>query len=183
MLRERGLSPIPVTACARDRTYHDVVRGLAACGLCGVCLGLSLSDLVRDGTASATAPLEYLRVRPEAADLVVDLGYLSGPVANVSSALMRLPELERWRTLVLVSGAFPQDLSNFKPGIHRLTREDWRTWCGLAQTPLQKYRLPRSLSGKAHRGHEVYFISYQSATDTTICRRSWHQHCLSPTGS
>src|SRR5258705_13897914 len=35
---------------------------------------------------------------------------------------------ERWRTVTLLGGSFPPDLTGFKVGQHENPREEWRRW-------------------------------------------------------
>lgn len=62
-------------------------------------------------------------------DLIIDL-----QVTTVSAALLAeqylgvIPNIEKWRTITLTSGAFPKDLSELKPGEHNIPRLDWNQW-------------------------------------------------------
>lgn len=145
-LSRTSLLAVPVGGPGRPPTHTASVAAVAAADGRGAVLRLDPEDLE---TFDRLAPqidawLAVVMLRPEDVDLVVDLGAVSPALASavalgVAAVLPSLPHLQRWRTLTLVSGAFPEDLSAVDSGVTgRLARADWRLWRSVTARPLAR---------------------------------------------
>jgi Beta protein len=73
--------------------------------------------------------LDVLNVGIEESDLIIDLKVLTESMPKPSSWLELLPKIWNWRTITMLSGSFPIDLSNLKANnTYILLRNDWRYW-------------------------------------------------------
>lgn len=64
-------------------------------------------------------------------DFIVDMGYIDTTGRSIITArgsLSAVPFASNWRSLVLVAGSFPENLSNFVIGVHSLARHEWSVW-------------------------------------------------------
>jgi hypothetical protein len=70
--------------------------------------------------------LTALRLEPEQIDLVADYQLISEFAMPFTDLWRRLPFIERWRTLTILSGAFCEDLTEYeKNGQYVRRRDDW----------------------------------------------------------
>ena len=77
---------------------------------------------------------------PESIDIVIDYRIIDSEQKNIKPTVEALPMLRRWRSITIVAGAFPKDLSELeKNNQHLLPREDWLSW--------RKYALKGGLAG------------------------------------
>jgi len=75
-------------------------------------------------------------------DLLVDLG-VTPRSDSLLELINKIPELDKWRTLIVSSGAFPVDLRGIPVGIKLLPRNDWMYW--KSQTNAFPYGIRRPL--------------------------------------
>ena len=127
--RSRQLQMIPVTGLDRDVEYQDVVSSIIKVDGLGLCIRILRDDL--------QSPLLNVRLQgllsrfgllPEQVDLILDIQYIECPYESVEDLVVKLPDLDRWRTFTVALGSFPEDLSGFKIGKALHPRFDWLTW-------------------------------------------------------
>lgn len=121
---------IPVTGLNRSADYQAAVATIAKADRRGACIRLCLDDIQRPSFQNNLEHLlSYLGLRPEEVDLLVDYQVIENSSPSYVSVCNRLPNLQRWRTFTISSGAFPVNLSGFeKNSQHELPRLDWLTW-------------------------------------------------------
>lgn len=128
--QRRGVTMIPVTGPYRSSDLQNAVAGLTAADRRGVCIRVFRSD-IRDSTAQdLMLLLSTLGLSARDADLVLDYQVTPSDPAEVDyrAICSVIPELAHWRTVTVVSGAFPRDLTRFSIGQHDLPRRDWQAW-------------------------------------------------------
>lgn len=93
-------------------------------------LRLRFEDLFDPSCKKKTEELlKYYKRRPQDADLILDLGEIANEAMQIASRLERVPFIDDWREITLLSGAFPRDLTNFEKNTqHNLPRYDWLSW-------------------------------------------------------
>jgi hypothetical protein len=124
----RGAHVIPVTGLGRPLEYQRAVRQLVSNESQGVAIRLFLQDM-EDGLGSRLDELlSTVGADAQATDLLIDCSVLAGLVQNYKELLRGIPSIREWRSLTLIAGAFPKDLSGYMPGEHRLKRIDWSSW-------------------------------------------------------
>jgi len=128
--RIHNLSLIPVTGLSRDILYQATVKKVLDAHHQGVCLRLFIDDIT-----SATFKkdintiLALLRLPPESLDIIIDLRITDQNAPTFDVLCNSIPYLEKWRNLIIASGAFPEDLSKLhKNDVHYLERTDWISW-------------------------------------------------------
>lgn len=149
-LNAAGVEGVPATSLDADGDFQDAVRSIENEYQNGVCVRLAPDDLVDLAALAAglAALLERLKVTHDQCDLVVDLGEV--PAENSAAALImagavlpQLPALDAWRSLTLVGGSFPADLSSIETSsIDTIRRADWLLWKALVERDRPLPRLP-----------------------------------------
>ena len=151
--RSLGLNLIPVVGLGSSQAFLDAARIVMANDGRGVCIRLTVED--RAPVQQLTARLADLRrvlgYNPETGerdhalsesqvDLVVDLGVVApmdvGMIAAVAEGMLRsCPTPSAWRTLTLVSGAFPESRRGIPSnGQTDVPRKDWLAWREVCRT-------------------------------------------------
>jgi len=141
---------IPVTGPTRSPAYQAALRAIVASQGRGFAIRL-LTDDFDDEDAVAEwvdAIIDYTGIESSSIDMIVDLGTVAGQTAAVIARTHRtllslLPRITEWRTLTVVSGAFPTSLSPLTRGIwNPISRNDWHAWFSLIERPRGLARLP-----------------------------------------
>jgi hypothetical protein len=128
------LKTIAVTSLARSADYQSAVRQVVETGGGGVCVRVSPEDLTDSKVANKLAALlKDLKADVKKADLLLDCQALEAGAAAMGELLHAIPFSPDWRTVTLASGAFPKDLQDKQPGIHRIARADWLEWRRLVE--------------------------------------------------
>lgn len=123
------VSLIPVTGLDRRSDYQSAVRSVIEADAKGVCIRLLEKELVRPALREQLDQLLYeLSIHCEETDLIIDYQVTSCHALAYAGLCALLPHLKEWRTLTVVSGNFPRDLTGFSVGAHLLPRRDWITW-------------------------------------------------------
>lgn len=137
-----GVPLVPVTGLAAHPDHQRGIRELARDGQ-GVCLRVAPSELGRNPVAKLTLFLRSLPVEPAQADIILDLHSVKEPdedgwYDDLRPVLLALSSGFACRSLTLLSGAFPTDLSRLRPGAREVPRVDWRLWRRLATLALSQ---------------------------------------------
>jgi hypothetical protein len=149
--RKRGLQFVPVLRLADAATTRVQVADIAACDGRGAALRVPLLGTVgADGRPRETLvkeAIDAVHLTPEAADLLLDLGYLPDDVDVsvdlLASSIDELVAVGHWRSVVLLGTSMPRSLGGGVVGegtVGRLPRREWELWCGLRASSVS--RLP-----------------------------------------
>jgi hypothetical protein len=137
-----GIRPVPVVSLkiGAETTYSRCVRTLLDRHGTTVCLRLSPEELKLSSIGEMVEQrLRSLGAAPPFADLVIDRGPIDGGTTTFEEFAHLIPSLDEWRTLTVLAGSFPPDLSNLAPGnTHRLPRFEWRQWQALDSWPKRR---------------------------------------------
>lgn len=120
---ERSMNLVPVAR------MHDLIEPLPR----RIAIRVTRSEL--QDTADVAKTLKSLHLSPDSIDLIVDLGCITAQVDRTD--IPCTPRLKRipWRSLTILSGAFPKDLRQFeKNRQHTHPRHDWLYWQRVAQS-------------------------------------------------
>jgi len=123
---------IPIVGFESDRQTRHVAVEFAKQNDHGLCLRIinsnfnekSLSNDIENFLRENTMDIKNV-------DLLVDFKVINEqtPVDSLVEKINTIPSLEKWRTLIVAGGAFPQDLSGLeKHNQHEIPRSDWVTW-------------------------------------------------------
>lgn len=133
-LRALGVQAIPVVnpestaeAMLGAKTAHEIDGR-------GVCV--RIDEAAGDDPELQTildGMLAQLNLTPPDVDLVIDIGCVGASEVDRAAIaarhiLQRLPHLAHWRTLVLASSGFPENMAGQSVGISSIQRGDWLTW-------------------------------------------------------
>lgn len=156
-IRSHGLPSIPVIGLRNGRRFQVAVSMVVALEKRGVCIRLFPEDLQRSSLQVDLERLVHnLGLTPEHVDLIADYRLISEFNPPYESLCRRLPELNRWRTFTVISGAFSRDLSDYeKNRQHLRCRDDWLSWKNQIALP----NLPR------YPTHGDYTIQYPLLVD------------------
>lgn len=144
---EKNQAAIPVTGTGRSPAYQSATKEIVREHGRGCAIRILLDDFEDEDelVESINALLELFEIQKGDIDLIVDADTVAemrtGTVAQLQRAnLLLLPNINDWRTLTVVAGAFPL-------GIGPLTRDIWNTnprtdWLGWNQVVSR----PRGLS-------------------------------------
>jgi hypothetical protein len=140
--RSYKLAIVPVTALSRTREYQTSVATIVKDDKRGICLRLTPAEIMAENFASSVRTfLKSLRLTEDTVHLLVDYEVNDPAVPSVESLLSTIPNLDKWQTLSVASGAFPPDLQGFERGNRRIPRSDWLAWkkaVSAARTSLRK---------------------------------------------
>jgi hypothetical protein len=146
--RRETVRVVPVTGLERADEYQSAVAEAIAQDHLGVMFRLDDEQLTDLGAAATEIHrlMERLGVGPGDVDLLVDLGEVSGnesvTVMGLTAILAGLPHIPAWRSLVVASSAFPDNLARFPAGtLSTTSRVDWSIWLAL-----RGRQLPRPVS-------------------------------------
>ena len=127
----RGGRLIPVLHFGHHESIElcQAIRGVLASHRRGMAfrvspmaLRLSSSEEVLHGM------LARYQVEPSEVDLIIDQRLVHDGSLLFAEFMNRIPWMQSWRSLILLSGSFPKDLSEFAPGEHSIKRVEWHLW-------------------------------------------------------
>ena len=124
--------------------HEDLIKNILQTSPNGLCLRISKDDIESIFFHTRfDRLLRLINLPKNSIDLLVDLG-ATPKSAPLLELLNKIPELDKWRTLIVASGAFPVDLSKItRNKIETLPRNDWRYW--KEQTTSLPYGIRRPL--------------------------------------
>ena len=144
---DEAISFTPVTGLSRTADVAAALRHGQTSGI-----GIRLTRQEYESGRLASDLDEFLLVNdlgPDRIDLIVDLGsvedlILAGVMTLAKAFLKDVPRKEQWRTLTIVSSAFPKSMSVVERNSSaRVERSDWLAWRdGLYSDRDQIERLP-----------------------------------------
>jgi len=117
------------------------------------------------------------RLDPQDIDLVIDLEILPRNDQPIRFAERNLPMIDRWRSLTVLAGTFPKDLTRFKPvGRHDLPYEEWHYF---NEHVLQNSDLAEYASfGDFTIQHPVYTEPPKPCHPSASIRYALHDSCI-----
>jgi T4 beta protein len=149
--KKANLAAIPVTGLDRDSAQLEAVETVCKTWRVGVAVRLRRPEL-RDTKRLVEVLPRFLRLldqEPGQIDLLLDFGELiSSEVKAIETearaAILALPDLKAWRSLVLCTGAFPAEVSSFirTRASGERPRRDWALWQRLFASAESLPRLP-----------------------------------------
>ena len=132
---------IPVTSTSADMATRQIAINYAKSSGHGLCIRIDKSHLVEDLPSRIIDFVRSNEIRHEDTDLLIDLRVIEQDTnaSAIATKLKALPDLQKWRSLIISGGVFPKDLTDFTAGeVHALDRLDWKLWNDI------KAQLPRA---------------------------------------
>lgn len=131
-----GIRPILVVSLkgAADSVYMRAIQAALSRHGAGVCLRISPEELRLTGVADKiNERLRLCSASPTVTDLVIDREYVDSGTRTYEEFAREIPSVDSWRTLTVLGGSFPEDLSGLEArSTHRLRRFEWKQWKALA---------------------------------------------------
>lgn len=123
-------SLIPVTWLTSGEEFQGAVASIVEEDNTGACLRVTLADVLEKRFSTKLEKVfSRLRVDIPDTDLIVDMQCSSGSPLDLQSLCEAMPQLSKWRSFTLLSGAFPKDLQELeKDNVHTLPRDEWFYW-------------------------------------------------------
>ena len=118
-------------------TYSRYVRSALSRHGAGLCLRISPEELKLSSINDRIrACLNAYAARPAITDLIIDRGGVDSGSVTYQEFAHYIPWIQSWRTLTVLAGSFPEDLSRLAPGTtNRIQRFEWQQWQSLASWP------------------------------------------------
>ena len=140
-----GTHLVPVTAPDRDPDYNAACMAVHGVHSDGIAIRLGAEDI---GDAQIVQTLaQTLGLTPADLDVIVDLGLLTRDSVGLSAALLPralndVAAVGAWRSMTVLGGSFPENLTGFAQGITPIEQLEWGLW----QQILQRQGLNRKPS-------------------------------------
>jgi hypothetical protein len=148
-LRLKGVLATPVIGMNLDSTYQGAIHKVVTEDGRGLCIRVKIEEVVKVNFNSSIQNLiSTYCLAIEQCDLIIDLRApnfepIDGFAGLLSNVIAKLPNLNLWRSITIVSTSFPSTLSGINPGLLIIPRNEWRLY-KLLVTNLKKLgaRLP-----------------------------------------
>lgn len=129
-LFSRRSNLVPVTGLSRSEDYQNAVSSIVEEDKTGACFRITPREVSHQKLAGKLeALLSRLRLDAPDVDLLVDYQAPNGSQPDLKALCASLPQLSKWRSFIVLIGAFPEDLQKLKNvGRHTLPRDDWLFW-------------------------------------------------------
>ena len=129
LARSYRMKPVPVITLTGPATYRAAAASILKLDRNGLCIRVNISELTGDMFARRLAEtIDELGASLAESDLVLDYGVFDAKAPGIADLLAKVPELQKWRSVIVARGAFPKDLQGLKPGTHKIARSDWTDW-------------------------------------------------------
>lgn len=131
-LRLRGISGIPVVRLEQDSACHDAIESIIAQDERGLCLRIKIEDAAKPNLAlDLEKLLQSYHQNVEDCDFILDLGAPNfDPIEDfgevLNTIIATLPQMEKWRSFVIIGTAFPSSMAEVKRGeLSIKPRSEW----------------------------------------------------------
>lgn len=140
---ELGLTLIPVINLSSYHEHLNTVLKYNSIKNNGVCLRIFCENISDPNFFNVLNRLvSLLNIPAKNIDLLFDYQANLNPEENIEHIYNKIPLWGTWRTLTLIGGAFPKDLTSFSVGQHTLNRSDLFYWKKQFQTWPKNVRKP-----------------------------------------
>jgi len=120
---------VPVTGLNRRNEYQSAVSDMVHLDNRGICLRLVTSEVLKPRLAqNVVSLLKKFHLDKSDVDLLLDYQTFDPQNPELKTLLPKIPDLRRWRSLTVASGAFPVDLQKCEKGSSPIPRHDWLNW-------------------------------------------------------
>ncbi len=124
-----------VTGISRPNTYQAAVEEILRKGNSDLVLRLTSFEFRQATVASMIdRTLAQLSSTRRQTHLILDFGYIAASGMNFAPRFRNIPNLGDWKSVTVIAGTFPKDLSEFDPNEeYDLERGEWSSWCELVE--------------------------------------------------
>lgn len=124
-----GLFLISVIGLNSDIDIQKTAVSFAKKNNYGLCLRLFPSDFNKNTLATSIKNFVINNsISEQNIDILVDLQITNSQSLKFTEIIKQIPDIIKWRTFTVASGAFPKDLTGFTVNLHMIDRLDWNSW-------------------------------------------------------
>ncbi|MFA6586299.1 MAG: beta family protein [Candidatus Paceibacterota bacterium] len=153
---------IPVMSTDADMETRKIAVEYAQKNKAGLCIRIDESHFNDKNLSDYIEKfLKENKLSIENTDILVDLKIIDKNTTSdfVVEKLASIPQIEKWRSVIMSGGSFPEDLSEFEKHTHNnIERFDWKLWLDIFNNKKIK-RKPifsdYTIQHPIHRGHVV----------------------------
>jgi hypothetical protein len=122
-----------VTGISRPDIYQAAVEKVLRTVNSDLVLRLSSFEFRQAGVGSMIdQTLAQLGATRRQTHLILDFGYIAASGINFAAWFRNIPVLSEWKSVTVIAGTFPKDLTEFEPNEeYDLRRGEWDSWCEL----------------------------------------------------
>jgi hypothetical protein len=130
-----------MTGLDRSASFQSAVKSALVKNGRELCLRINAYELRHAGFQNVLKKLlGFFGKKPGEAHLAVDFQNIGKPLPDIAAFINTIPDLNDWRSLTVIAGAFPKDLSKLeKNGQYELPRNDWLIWKNHASTAKSRF--------------------------------------------
>jgi hypothetical protein len=135
---------VPVTGLGRSEDHQSAVSSIVEEDKTGACFWITPREVSHRKLADKVeALLSRFRLDMADADLLVDYQAAKASQPDLKTLCASLPQLSKWRSFIVLIGAFPIDLQELeKNRRHTVPRDDWLFWHNQVRTLPRGTRRP-----------------------------------------
>jgi hypothetical protein len=140
-----------------------------------ICIRIKYFDLFEKLNNKIDRILKIVQMTPQKVNLLIDLEQVENYSEKFPQILNNLNNYEEWRSIILISGALPKDLTNFHIGQHSLKRQDWILWKKFVKDINFKNMIPKfgDYTVQYPLYHEAPKNANVSASIRYTCEENW----------
>ena len=135
---------VPVTGLSRSEDCQKTVSSIIEEDKTGACFRIPVHEVSHPKLADKLEMLlGRLKLDVADVDLLVDYQAPNGSHPDLKTLCSALPQLSKWRSFIVLIGAFPIDLQKLEKNCqHNLPRDDWLFWRDQMMTLPRDVRRP-----------------------------------------
>jgi hypothetical protein len=127
--KDIGISPIPIVGLNRSQEYISACKYAVEKLGNGLCLRIHSSDIEStDFNVQLNTMLTYFDLKANNIDIIFDNQLITEDSQKLSHVYKKLSPIGNWRTITLLGGIFPLDLTKFPKGTNTFDRQDYSFW-------------------------------------------------------
>ena len=129
LARSYKLSLVPLVRLNGRDEYQSAVSGILKLDGRGICLRLLAKEVLEPKFPQAVrSVLRKFELDESNVDFLLDYETFGPQNPELKTLLAKIPDLGRWRSLIVACGAFPEDLQRCEKGSTPIPRHDWLIW-------------------------------------------------------
>lgn len=149
---------IPVAKLKKNKNYHNAIKKAHLLHDNGVALRIEVDKIISSKVSSQIK--DFLGIHElslSKVDLIIDVKESNLSLIGLEQLYSRIPFLDEWRNLIVLSGAFPPTLGDLRHGENFIERGDWLWWTKGVKALVRKgERLP--IYGDYHIRPSIYRV-------------------------
>jgi len=148
-LRSKGVIGVPIVGLNPDSLFQKAIYNAILLDKRGLCFRVSIEEVAKnDFSDSIQKAIQTYGIRIDECDLIIDLRNpnfepINGFANLLANIIGNLPNLEAWRTFILLGTSFPSSMGGIGTGLNTIPRNEWVLYKTLVNyLQRNKVRLP-----------------------------------------